>query len=295
VVTVLLVVDEEERSPEVVTETFDVGDAPLSVDVADEVWIANGAAGTLSHFPPDDPAAIEEVEVGGQPSQLAVGGGSVWVAYPVGERIRRVVESTAAIEPEIRIGRTPSAVAADETGAYFTALDDGTVWHVTGSTARELVTFDGGFPSSVAIGFGSLWVTDVVADQLVRIDPENGDVLARIDVGTAPTAVVVGDDAVWVANFSDATVSRIDPATDASSGDPVIVGGKPGSLAAGLGFVWVTRPEDDTTIRIDSASNEWTGEVFHVGDNPTGIAVGAGHVWITNTGDDTITRLTPGE
>lgn len=287
--------DEESGLPSVTSASYEVGDAPLAVDVGAEVWVANGASGTLSHFPPDDPSAAEEIEVGGRPSQVALGGGDVWVAYPVGDAVARVSEETAEVTKDIRVGRTPAAVAADETGAYFTALDDGTIWQVDDDEARELAVLDDGFPSSVAIGFGSLWVTDVVADRVLRIDPSTGDVLARIDVGTAPTAVAVGQDAVWVANFNDATVTRIDPVTDESSGDAVIVGGKPGALAVGFGYVWVTRSKDDSVIRIDTTTNEWTGEVFSAGDNPTGVTVGAGHVWVTNTGDDTITRLTPGD
>jgi DNA-binding beta-propeller fold protein YncE len=286
--------DEPGLSP-VESASFEVGDAPLDVDVGAEVWVANGASGTLSHFPPEDPSAAEEIEVGGRPSQLALGRGSVWIAYPVGDAVASVSEETAEVTKDIRVGRTPAAVAADETGAYFTALDSGSIWRVEEDQGRELAGLDDGFPSSVAIGFGSLWVTDVVADQLLRVDPATGDVVARIDVGTAPTAVAVGTDAVWVANFNDATVSRIDPATDEMSGDAVILGGKPGALAVGFGYVWVTRSKDDSVIRIDTTTNEWTGEVFRAGDNPTGIAVGAGHVWVTNTGDDTITRLTPGD
>ena len=290
---ILLMGEGEPSKKDVSIRTFEAGDAPLSVAVGAEVWIANGAAGTLSHFPPDDPSAMEEIEIGGAPSQIALGRDEIWVAYPLGNSIRRVVTTTGEAEPDVKVGRTPATVAADETGAYFAALDAGSIWYVSGSEARELAGLQGSFPSAIAIGFGSLWVADVVADQVLRIDPATGDVDARVDVGTAPTAIAVGDDAVWVSNFNDATVSRIDPDTDDVSGDPVILGGKPGSLAFGLGYVWVTRTKDDTVIRIDTATNEWTGEVFEVGDNPTGIAVGAGHVWVTNTGDDTITRLTP--
>lgn len=283
---------DQELHPEVSSETFPVGDAPVSVAIGDDIWVANGGSGTLSRLPGGDPNAAEEIEVGGRPSQIALGGGTVWVAYPLGEGIVSLSEDAAPDRKRFTVGRTPAAVAADAEAGYFAALDDAAIWIVDGEGPRRLADLDEGFPSSVAIGFGSLWVTDVVSDQLLRVDLAEGRVEARIDVGTAPTSVIAGEDAIWVANFNDATVTRVDPSTERVTGRPIAVGGKPGGLAEGLGYVWVTRPDDDSVIRIDLETNLWTAEVIEVGDNPTAIAVGDGAVWVANTEDDTVTRLT---
>ena len=279
----------EEDTPGVIMRSFPVGDAPVSVSVGEDVWVANGGTGTLSRFPERDPDAASEIEVGGRPSQLSVGGGTVWVAYPVGHAVTSVAEVDAE-QAEFEVGRTPSAVVADGDGAYFAALDDGAIWRVDDQGPRRFVELDEGFPSALALGFGSLWMTDVVHDQLIRLDPDSGEITARIDVGTAPTAVAVGEDSIWVANFNDATVTRVDPNTERVQGRPIAVGGKPGGLVEALGFVWVTRPEDDSAIRIDLDTGLWTAEVFKVGKGPTGIAAGDA-IWITNTEDDTVTRL----
>ena len=50
------------------------------------------------------------------------------------------------------------------------------------------------------------------AQSSVRIDPAQGSILARINVGNGAAALAASDQAVWVANRLDGTVSRIDPA-----------------------------------------------------------------------------------
>ncbi len=52
------------------------------------------------------------------------------------------------------------------------------------------------------------------SDTVSRIDPATNTIVERIPVGDDPIAVAVGDGSVWVTNYLDGTVSRIDPATN---------------------------------------------------------------------------------
>ena len=62
---------------------------------------------------------------------------------------------------------------------------------------------------------GRRGVSDEAGDRVVRIDPQADQVVATINVGSGPTAIAVGFGSVWVTNSLDGTVSRIDPATSA--------------------------------------------------------------------------------
>ena len=87
----------------------------------------------------------------------------------------------------------------------------------TGSNRLVAAVPVGNGPTSVAIGYGSVWVTNAQDGSVSRIDPRTRVVVQRIDVGGDPSGIAVGAGGVWVANSLDATVSRIDPQRTASS------------------------------------------------------------------------------
>ncbi|MDP9069433.1 MAG: YncE family protein [Actinomycetota bacterium] len=286
----------EDTRPGLDVETIPVGDAPQAIGYgALGVWVAHGADETLQRV---DAERGEPVELDALPGGVAVTEDAVWVGFIQGSKVARVdpsSESRGSVS-KVSVGRTPQAVASDGRSLWVAAFDEGTIWKidlVSGEVEGEPLRLPDAFPSAIAVGFGSIWVTDVVDDVLIRIDPESLSVSETIPVGDSPTGIAAGEGGVWVANFNDSTVSHIDPATNSEVGAPIVVGGQPSAIAAGDGYVWVARPDDDSIIRIDPEESEWTGEVFAVGDQPQAIAVGAGSVWVANQAEDTVTRLTP--
>jgi serine/threonine-protein kinase len=59
-----------------------------------------------------------------------------------------------------------------------------------------------------------VWIADPLGDRLVRVDAVTREPVARIPVGHNPTAVAIGFGSVWVTNYDDGTVSRINPSTN---------------------------------------------------------------------------------
>ncbi len=288
--------------PAVALTTISVDDAPQDVDVgAAGVWVVNGGDRTAQPItsplePGADEGAGRGISLDWLPGGIAVGDDAVWVGAIEGSEILRI-DPTAPRREAIRrivVGETPQSVVGEQ-AVWVASFDDGSIWKIIMEGDRpvaESFELDDAFPSAIATGFGSVWITDVVANTVIRMDEVTGIVTQEIAVGDSPTAVAVGTDGVWVANFNDATVTHIDPKTNRQVGQPIIVGGRPGGIAAGEGFVWVTRPESDSVIRIDPTESEWTGEVFDVGDGPQGIAAGDGSIWTADQGSDTVTRLT---
>ena len=141
----------------------------------------------------------------------------------------------------------------------------------------------------------------------VALDPESGDVVASVPLGTAPGTVAIGEGSVWVLDSDDKTISQIDPdsrkvvRTFSTSSTPT-------DIAVGAGAVWVGNADDtgdglfpQTVSRVDPES--LTMETIelppapggHVGAFAAGgrrLAVSPEAVWVINP-DLTISRMDP--
>jgi ABC-type transport system substrate-binding protein len=158
-----------------------------------------------------------------------------------------------------------------------------------GDAAGASAAFEvGQRPTGMAVGFGSVWVTNSTDDSVSRI-VRGGEASVPIGVGSSPSGVAVGAAAVWVANSGNATVSRIDPKTSRVTTIPVRPG--PTGITVAYGSVWVTNTLGASVTEINPNTNKTT--VIAVGAGPSGIAAGAGYLWVTNQGDGTVTRFDP--
>jgi streptogramin lyase len=143
------------------------------------------------------------------------------------------------------------------------AFGEGAAWTAANAIARvpgRLLRIDalgagsepievGRIPYAVAVGFGAVWLSDMVeppvvnaepeAGQVLRIDPETGTMEDVIPVGKRPGGVATGGGSVWVANGGEKTISEINPRTNdvVSAIDTRYY---PTSLAYGHGFLWVS-------------------------------------------------------
>jgi hypothetical protein len=66
--------------------------------------------------------------------------------------------------------------------------------------------------SQMSTGFGSVWVSEGAGGTVVRIDPDSGDIIARIEVADGPLKLQPADEKMWV-RARDEFV-RIDPETN---------------------------------------------------------------------------------
>jgi YVTN family beta-propeller protein len=186
-------------------------------------------------------------------------------------------------------------------------------------------------PGDVAVGGGSVWVTNTDAHTVSRVDPNTGNVRQTIPVGSGATGLAADDHGVWVANSLDGTVSRIDPGAN-SVVQTIPVGSSPATVALTKGSVWVTSEDAQTISQLNSrtgaliarapvgaapgaiavgggslwVADEKRGVVFridparrtvvdtiNVGNDPVDVAVGAGSVWVANNLDGTVSRIDP--
>ncbi|MGH3082812.1 MAG: hypothetical protein ACRDNP_01910 [Gaiellaceae bacterium] len=242
---------------------------------------------------------VGTIQVDDYPSDLAISGRSVWVAFGAPAMLSRVAPNPKPSRPISALGE--ERVACGRPFASL-AVGGGAVWFTCAAAelgrldlrSRNVVRagYDAGLlrsPSAVtpefsdvAFGLGSLWLANRANNSITEFDPSTNRRLRDITVGRAPSAIAVDQRDLWVANFDDDTVTRIAiegrlrPPTETA----IPVGDGPLDVAVGEGAVWVVNSRDGTVSRIDPAKNAVV-QTIPVGNEPRRVAVGEGAVWVT--------------
>jgi YVTN family beta-propeller protein len=166
---------------------------------------------------------------------------------------------------------------------------DGEVVRIDPGTIVVVARVDVGLaPRHVALGFGSLWVTNYGSATITRIDPDNNQIVATIDVGLGPEGITFDDRDVWIANRSAGTVSRIDPATNHET-STINVGSLPEGLASGDdGRLWVALSGTDAVVPIDAATQR-VGPRLATEREPRRLLLRDDQLWVSNTSAGTVT------
>jgi DNA-binding beta-propeller fold protein YncE len=127
---------------------------------------------------------------------------------------------------------------------------------------------------------------------VIRVDPDSGRVLARIDVRGEPGAIVYGGGRVWVADDAGSGVTAINPGGDRVFKSGIAPHATPLRLAVGAGAIWVSSASTGSVRRIDLRTVR-AGDPIRVGRGPAGVTVGGGLVWVANSRSGTVSRVDP--
>jgi YVTN family beta-propeller protein len=138
----------------------------------DAVWVTSTEQNTVTRIDPRTNLIVETIPVGKAPRFIAAGGGAVW-------SLNQGDGSVSRIDP-----KTNNVVATIEVG----------------------VPGPGG---EIAVGEGSVWVT-AFEFPLSRIDPATNTVAQQF-AGKGGDAVRVGLGSVWLSNLEAGNVWRLDP------------------------------------------------------------------------------------
>ena len=171
---------------------------------------------------------------------MAIGYGSVWSGRTFGA-IARVDARSQDVVARTSVGNDPSAIATGAGSVWVADSDDNTVTRVDPESEGAVIgtTSVGQGPNALAVGEGAVWAANTRDDTVSRIDPRTGSVTDTIPVGRRPTGVAVGEGAVWVANSLSGSLDRIDPRKKRVVAT-VEVGEAPQGVAVAHGRVWVS-------------------------------------------------------
>lgn len=215
---------------------------------------------------PNTNTVKREIEIVGEATDVAIGGGSVWVTS-------LVAGDGVLVELAADTGRFRRAISLGYSGV-----------------------------SAVAFGEGSVWVTAAGSEGNValRIDPASGEFEAVIPLSNRPNDIAVGNGTVWVVGGRTETLQErpgtawhIDPSRDAVVATVELPGGASvPQVAIGAGAVWVTDAEEGVVFRIDPSTNR-LAESISVPDGPIGIDVGNGSLWLAHHPRGLVSRIDP--
>ena len=125
-----------------------------------------------------------------------------------------------------------------------------------------------GLYRQVAIGEGAVWVPDVGAGLVYKIDPSSNRVILRVPAAMSGNAgtVAAGEGSLWVVTGNDSVLSRFDAAEGREQAKIVLPGRGICVLVDG-GSVWVTDYLRGTLMRIDPKTNVVSDSV-QIGSSP---------------------------
>ena len=208
---------------------------------------------------------------------------------------RAEADSVAFLDPTSGelVGQTPVRRTA------HLGFGGDSLWSMTGGGTLERIDLEshevtqtlgvGVNPGGLAVGHGSVWITDADSPTLLRVDARYGSVdkIAFPPESGGAGGVSVGAGSVWVAQ-GGSRVLRIEPRTgrvvrrfDVPHASDVVLGdGKAWLVSGGTGIV----------RRVDPATNQITGSV-RVHPEICCVAVGGGFVWIVTSDTRTVWKF----
>jgi YVTN family beta-propeller protein len=162
------------------------------------VWTVGGRFGSVLRLDPRTMRVVARIDIGVQPTTIAVGEGAVWAG---GSRnvVVRIDSRTNAVAGEWRLPIGPLAIAAGAGAVWVTAAREDVVARIDPLTETVTTVRVGDFPTAVAIGHGAVWVANAGDGTVSRIDPNTRRIVATIRLGASPEAIAVSEDVVWVA------------------------------------------------------------------------------------------------
>jgi len=248
------------------------GTTPSNVVIGGgSVWVLNADDRTISRIDPRTRRIVKTFGTPGVPTDLAFEDGSLWVGN--GSVASVGLASQGYTSSVVRIDPETYLVSATITLPYDHSVDP-----AFSSPLSRLAAYR-----------GSVWA--ISPDQTVsRIDTRTARVVERVPVRLANT-IAAGKEGVWVTR-NDSDVTRIDPRTGRIGQTISVPAAGFAGIAVGDGSVWAGDPWDGTVWRIEPGPHPTTRTIA-VGPGVAFIAFADGAVWAANFIQDTVSRIDP--
>jgi hypothetical protein len=228
------------------------------------------------------------IPVGGDPVDVLVSEGAVWVA--AGQGVSRIDPATGTTTSTVAVGPRPRL--ATGFGSIWAANNDSSGISVsridarTGQLAATIsipVTAPAVKQTQLTVGAGAVWViaSNIGTYQLLRIDPATNQAAALDTVGEfMGGGMAVAGGQVWLSGRDDQLISsllRVNPATNQIA-NPIPADGD-AALTVGGGSLWQAGIATQTIYRLDPKSGRKLAEI-PIGVVPQQLTAGDGSVWV---------------
>jgi glutamine cyclotransferase len=137
---------------------------------------------------------------------------------------------------------------------------------------------------------GSVWAGGLAIGDVLRIDPQTGKVVQRVNVGARVFNVAAAPGAVWAVGNLTANAVRIDARTGRITANVRVENG-PYDVEWGFGSAWVSNASSGTVSRI---TGKRVVKTIKVGVEPNGLSAIGRYLWVTDHTAGTLLRIDPG-
>ncbi|WP_319459374.1 YncE family protein [Micromonospora sp. RTP1Z1] len=196
--------------------TIPVGSGPNGfAEVAGQLWVVNHYDSTISVINPGTRKVVRTIAVDGLQGGFPVAyGGAVWVADLEGSsnQLWRIDPASGRVTAKIPAGPNPAEVAFGFGSGWVTDREGLTRFDPASGAVQKRFTNLGRHLFGIAVTTGSVWVGSVDDNQLVRIDPQSGEMTGRVTDIKGPRQIAAVDGQLWVTEFNGNTVAQIKPA-----------------------------------------------------------------------------------
>ncbi|MFL5755006.1 MAG: hypothetical protein ACJ77N_01795, partial [Chloroflexota bacterium] len=269
-------------------------------------------ANTLVRIDPETNQIDDVIDVGHQPNDTAVSGGSVW-AYSIGDNTIAEVDPQTnevrhkthipVVATDIGFGNGP-LLAADARGAWvigYSLDEDRTLLVRVLRNGGGTRTYSFGLQlNAVTTSGGAIWLVGRRGRTgfVLRVDPATGRVLGRRPLpswmlGSEGQGLAVGGGFVWVTNAASAEVYRLDFLTGKARS--ARFGSFVSRPAFGFGRLWLCSwdGKHGLMVRVDprTLGNELERDALPAEEGH--FAVGFGSLWRHDVPSGTVMRFSP--
>lgn len=268
------------------------------------VWVPNTHDGTISRVGSGG-AVVTTIKLGagttsnGFLDSAVVAGGKVWVARDGAAEIDQIDPAADRVTKRVRVALRPGGLTAG--GGYVWAFHflGPQVTRIDQTTGvKKVFTVAGLAGSGIVYAGGAVWVVSSGSTALLKLDPANGAVLARVGLPLPATPkhgiidawwVAAGAGSLWVAETNYDRVVRVTGKVARAIPVPVVA---PFGVAFYRGAAWVAGSGKVT--RIDPATNRAARPLtLEPGSSPvfTQLAAGPSGLWATDYDQGVLYRL----
>ena len=146
------------------------------------VWVTSTGNDSVSRIDPNTNLVVETIKVGKQPRFLTVGEGAVWTLNQGDGSVTRIDPKTNKVEATVEVGVPGGGgdIAAGEGSVWVTSFGF-PISRIDPKTNKVVQQFTGEGGDAIRVGLGSIWLSNLRAGTVWRIDPK------RIEATVNPT------------------------------------------------------------------------------------------------------------
>jgi len=176
----------------------------------DSVWLITDKDGTLARIDPATGVIRQKIRVPQGSYNPLYRDGVIWVTHADGSEITGVDATTGAVRASVRTGPGPRFLTAGADAIWTLNQGDGSLTRIDVATneTRTIALGTPGHGGDITFGGGMIWTT-MMKVPLSMIDAATVTLRCQW-TGPGGDSLAMGHGSIWLTDYHDGTISRID-------------------------------------------------------------------------------------